>query len=246
MRLNFSVDTVRTPKSAIRGFAVVVAISLILAGCASEKVASVDPPSISRSSKGIIIINTPTTPPVIKQGDNIDLSVWGYPEFTTSATVKMGGTITLPLVGEVKAAGLSKDDFSELVRARLSEYVKGEPKITISISSPLVQKVAVLGAVTRQDNYPVTSEVPLVEVLSTAGGTTTDSDLSHVRILRFDSNQPIEVDVERFIETGNVEFLPKVRPGDTVFVPKKENFVRSFSDFLRDVVILFGFFRVLG
>lgn len=219
-----------------------------LAGCGTEGVTQKDELSSSRSGKGIIIINTPanTAPPVIKQGDNVEISVWGYPEFTTSTTVKMGGTVTLPLVGDIKAEGLSKADFTELVKARLSEYVKGNPKITISISSPLVQKVTVLGEVTRQDTYPVTSEVPLIELLSTAGGTTADSDLNHVRILRYDTDQPIEVNVQRYIETGNVDMMPKVRPGDTVFVPKKENFVRSFSDFLRDVVLLFGFFRVLG
>ncbi|HEY6952540.1 MAG TPA: polysaccharide biosynthesis/export family protein, partial [Bacteroidota bacterium] len=221
------------------------ALIFILVGCSTQSSTRGELPAVSRSSRGIIVVNAPTTPLLIKQGDNIDLSVWGYPEFTTSATVKTGGTITIPLVGEIKAAGLTKDDFSELVRARLSEYVQGQPKITISISSPLVQKVTVLGAVTRQDNYPVTAEVPLVEVLSTAGGTTVDSDLNHVRILRYGSDEPIEVDVQHFIETGNVELIPKVRPGDTIYVPKKENFIRSFSDFLRDVVVLFGFFRVL-
>ena len=177
----------------------------------------------------------------------MELSVWGYPEFSTSTTVKPTGTIIVPLIGELKAAGFTKDDFSDQVRSRLSEYVQGEAKVTLSVSSPLTQKVTIIGSVTRQDNYPVTAEVSLMEILSTAGGPSPESDLNHVRIIRFGANSdPVEVDLAYFMETGEVDLMPKVRPGDTVFVPKKENFIRSFSDFLRDVVLLFGFFRVFN
>lgn len=225
----------------------VLLIAVLLSSCSSERIVQDTAPAVSRSKTGVLLVKMQSNTYLIKQGDNVDLSVWGYPEFNTSTLVKSGGTITVPLLGEIKAVGLAKDDFSDLIRARLSEYVQGEPRITLSVSSPLSQKVTVLGAVTRQDNYPVTSDVSLVEILSTAGGTTPESDLNHVKILRYGNNgEPTEVDVSWHMETGNVDLIPKVRPGDTVFVPKKENFIRSFSDFLRDVVLLFGFFRVLN
>lgn len=221
--------------------------ALLLAACTSEKIVQDNAPAVSRSNTGVLLVKMQSNTYLIKQGDNVEMSVWGYPEFNTSTLVKTGGTITIPLLGEMKAAGITKEDFGDLVRSRLSEYVQGEPRITLSISSPLSQKVTVLGAVTRQDNYPVTSDASLVEILSAAGGATAESDLNHVKILRYGSNdEPLEVDVAWHMETGNVDLIPKVRPGDTVFVPKKENFIRSFSDFLRDVVLLFGFFRVLN
>jgi polysaccharide export outer membrane protein len=182
---------------------------------------------------------------LIRQGDEIEISVWGYPEFNTSTTVKKGGQILIPLIGEMKAEGQTKHQFTEELRQRLAQYIQGEPRINISVSSPTLQRVAVLGAVVRQDNYPVNGEVSLVEILSTAGGATAESDLHRVRIIRFGkSEEPIIVDVAEYIENGATEAIPYVRPGDTVFIPKKENVVREFSDFLRDVVLLFGFFRV--
>ncbi len=183
---------------------------------------------------------------VIKEGDKIDLSVWDYPEFKTSSTVSPEGTITIPLIGDLNAAGLTKQDFTDLLKKRLAEYVKGEPKITMSISSPMTQKVTVLGAVTKQDNYPVTSQVTLLEILSAAGGTTPDADLYHIKIIRFETGgDPDVVDLADAMETGQVETLPKVRPGDTVYVPVKENVVRSLSVFLSDAILLLGIFRVL-
>lgn len=219
--------------------------SLTFSGCTSSS--TVREPSVSsRSTPGTLFVKMQSQAYTIKEGDKIDLSVWDYPEFNTTATVNANGTIPVPLVGDLKAAGLTKDDFSAFAKKKFTEYVKGEPRLTVSISSPTAQKVAVIGAVTRQDNYAVTSEVSLLEILSSAGGATPESDLTHVRIIRFRGNQdPVEVNLADAMETGEVETLPKVRPGDTIYIPKKENFVRSFSDFLRDAVLLLGFFRVL-
>ena len=215
-------------------------------GCGSTSGIREVPAASSRSTNGTLFVKVQSGVYVIKEGDKLEISVWDYPEFTTATTVSMGGTISIPLVGDIKAAGMTKEDFTAAAKKRLVEYVKGEPKLTVNISSPMALKVSVIGAVTRQDNFPVTSEVSLLEIVSTAGGGTAESDLSHVRIIRAGANRdPIDIDLARAIETGEVESIPKIRPGDTVYIPKKENFVRSFSDFMRDAVLLLGFFRVL-
>ncbi len=228
------------------GIGIVVIAACVASGCSSGAAVREAAGTYSRSNSGVLFEKVQSEVYIIKEGDKIEVSVWDYPEFNTTATVSAEGTITIPLVGDVKASGMTKDDFTNALKSKLAEYVKGTPKITVAVSSPTTQKIAVLGAVTRQDNYPVTSEVSLLEILSAAGGTTADSDLNRVRIIRFGTDDdPIVVDLADAIETGKVDELPKVKPGDTVYVPKRENFVRSFSDFLRDAVLLFGFFRVL-
>jgi polysaccharide export outer membrane protein len=228
-------------------FIILAAATLLLsAGCSTQNSVRELSSSSSRSTSGTLFVKMQSDIYLIKPGDKIEFSVWDYPEFNTSTMVTTNGTIALPLVGDIRAAGLTKEDFSELAKRKLIDYVKEEPQLTISISSPTAQKINVIGAVSRQDTYLVTSEVSLQEILSTAGGSTPESDLTHVRIIRAGSdNDPIEVDVANAMETGRVESMPKVRPGDTVYVPKKENFVRLFSDFMRDAVLLLGFFRVL-
>ena len=183
---------------------------------------------------------------MIRRKDQIDLSVWGYPEFTTTAVVKETGTIVVPLVGEVKAAGLTKQRFVEQTRRKLSEYIQGEAKLTVSVVSSMTQQVAVLGSVKRPERYEVLTDLSLIDILASAGGTTAESDLRHIKIFRYGyGKHPIEVDLSWYMENGNIEAIPMVRPGDTVFVPRKENVVREISGFLRDAFFLFGFFRIL-
>jgi polysaccharide export outer membrane protein len=183
----------------------------------------------------------------IRLGDQVDISVWGYPEFNTSAVVKEQGTIIVPLVGEVQAAGLTKEEFIAQLKVHLAEYVKEDARITVSLASVAGSRVHVMGAVTRQDNYPVVGDVSLVEILTSAGGASPEADLSHVKIYRNGmGKRAISVDLSKHMERGDIEAIPRVRPGDTVFVPRQENLMRGVSDFVRDALVMLGFFRILN
>jgi protein involved in polysaccharide export with SLBB domain len=185
-----------------------------------------------------------TTP--IRKGDQIQMSVWGYPEFTTNATVKETGTIVIPLIGEVLVSGLTRDQFSDMLRQRLSEYVKGEVKLTINIVSTAEQKISVFGAVNRLGTASMTGEVSLLDLLIGAGGFTEDSDLEHIKIWRAaDNREPIEVNLNSYLDNGNIRGIPILHPGDTVFVPKRDNVVRDVTGFMQDLFYLFGFFTLL-
>ncbi|TLY29680.1 MAG: hypothetical protein E6K56_07950 [Ignavibacteria bacterium] len=218
---------------------------LFIISCSTrESVVRENPAGYSRSGSGSlgVAVSQPKAYR-IKQGDSVDVSVWGYPEFTTKSMVREGGMIIVPLVGELMVDGLTKEQFQQLLKQKLSDYIHGDPRIIVAIFSPLTQKVTVIGAVVKQENFPVLTEVPLVEMISSAGGSTPEADLRHVKIIRAGRNEdPVEVDLATALENGTVEGLPRVRPGDTVFVPKTENAVKQFSDFLRDAVLLFGFF----
>ncbi len=187
----------------------------------------------------------PTSDDIIRPGDQVQVMVWGYPEFNTTTTVKDYGTITIPLVGDVIAAGLTEDQFAAQVKERLAEYVKGDARVTISHIG-MDKRVSVMGAVTTQGNFPVMSNVSLVEILAAAGGATSDADLRHLKIFRHGQrSDAVEVDLSDYLESGNFQNVPKVGPGDTVFVPRQENLIREISTFGQDILVLFGFFTIL-
>jgi polysaccharide export outer membrane protein len=222
----------------------VLMLALIFSSCATReatkeprtRVSGPGVPGFQAESRSIYLI---------KRGDQIQLSVWGYPEFATTTLVKETGTIAVPLVGEVNAAGFTRDQFSELMRQKLSEYVKGEVRLTINIVSTTSQKINVFGSVVRPQSYPVTSDVSLLDILTGAGGLTPESDLENVKIwYAGETNQVVEVNVNSYLETGNIDKIPIVHPGDTVFVPKRENVVRDVAEYLRDLIYVFGFFSV--
>ncbi len=224
-------------------------LAILAGGCSSsDEMAKDNLTQILRSGSRPIQEEPQSDNYVIRQGDQIQISVWGYPEFNVPSTaVKENGTVSIPLVGDVAAAGLTKEQFAASLKKKLAEYIQGEIKLTVTVVSSVVQKVTVLGAVSKQENYPLTTDASLLEVISTAGGTTADSDLRHIRILRGGANrQPIEVDLTWYMENGNIDAIPIIRPGDTVFIPKKANVIRDLSDFMRDAIFIFGFFRVFN
>ncbi|MBM2839807.1 MAG: polysaccharide export protein [Bacteroidetes bacterium] len=199
-----------------------------------------------------IPLNRPTVAQLnapIAVGDSIAFSVWGYPEFTTRTLVRPQGFIIVPVVGELMVVGYTKEEFLRVLRQKLGEYIQGDLKLTIEISSP-VPRITVLGTVNRQGSFPASVEMPLLEVLSAAGGWTELSDLRYIKITR-QATTPLdraltEVDLTQYLDSGNIRGIPVVRPGDIVYVPKRENFVREVSDVLRDAFLLFGFFRLFN
>jgi polysaccharide export outer membrane protein len=221
---------------------------LMIVGCSpSEEMAKDNLTQIIRSGSRSMQVEAQSSGYVIRQADQVQIAVWGYPEFNCQGPVKENGAVTIPLLGEVVAAGLTKEQFTDQMKQKLSVYIQGEIQLSATITSAIPQKIAVLGAVTNQNNYPITTDVTLIEVLSAAGGTTIDSDLRHIRIIRNGlSDQPIDVDLTAYIENGNIEAIPMVRPGDTVFVPRKSNVIRELSDFMRDAIFIFGFFRIFN
>jgi polysaccharide export outer membrane protein len=222
-----------------------IVLIVVMAGCGSDNLSKDSITQIIRSGSRPIQAEAKSDDYVIRQGDRIKLEVWGYPEFNAETVVKELGTVTVPTIGEITAAGLTKDQFRQQVIARLSENIQGEVKLSLVVISSIPQKVTIIGAVTRQDNYPLTNEVTLIEALSMAGGTTVESDLRAVKILRGGmSNRPIEVDMTYYVEQGNIESIPIVRPGDTIWVPRTENVMREMSTYFRDVIFLFGFFKL--
>ncbi len=234
----------------------VALIAVALAGCSLEtltKPTQYSPQQQNAASEPNPAVNTANYAAtdslpgesLIKPGDQIQITVWGYPEFNTTTTVKDYGTITVPLVGEVIAAGMTEHQLSEELKQRLSEYVKGDVRLTISHIG-MDKRVSVMGAVTRQGNYPALNDLSLIEVIAEAGGTTPTADLRHIRIYRGGVYRDVlDVDLTKYLRNGNVRSIPDIYPGDTVFVPEQQNFVQSFANYASEIVLMFGFFTLI-
>ncbi len=184
----------------------------------------------------------------INVGDQIQLSVLGYQEFNTTAQVRESGMFPIPLAGDVKAAGLTKDQLSDAIVAKLSEYVKSKVYVTLSIVSTTGRKIIVLGAVGTQGSQPALAPVSIYQLFASAGGLASDADLRHVRIYRnTDLSNSTEVDLSNFSMQGaRATSAPVINPGDMVYVPRSENFMREFSPFIYDILVLLTLFRLIS
>lgn len=182
----------------------------------------------------------------IRPGDEIEILVWEQPSFNTLTTVSRMGTIAIPLLGEINVAGLTQEELERDLERQLEEYVRGEILLTVAIRNTDSLIVSVIGMVSSPDNYSVADQISIFRIIATAGGHTDMADLSKVKLYRQNMSESyVQLDLLDYLETGrmNSEEL-MVRPGDIVYVPRKENVVREMSEFLRDVVVLFGIFRV--
>ena len=227
--------------------AAVFVLLALLSSCASYDTTSTNAPITYTGGAQTYSHPILSDTSLIAVGDSVVLSVWGYSEFATRAIVKATGAMSAPLLGEVPAAGLTKIEFSKELRDRLAEYIQGEIKLSLDVShaSP---RITVLGPVFHQGSFTATADLPLLEVFSNAGGWTVDADLRYIKIARQATIEGgrrfIEIDLNAFLESGNVRALPLVHPGDVVIVPIKENFIRDVGDFFRDAFLVFGVFGI--
>lgn len=222
---------------------VMAAAGVLFSGCFSRAVVideAILKASTSQSS------NVLSGAYVLRQGDQVKIWVIEYPEFDTTAIISETGMIPVKLLGEVRLEGLSKTQAIEFLRERFSVFARN-PKLSVGMTVlPATNaKVVMLGAVARQDTFALTSPISLLEALAACGGTTSESDLRRIKVFRRNANAPpIEADLTRYFSTGNFAEVPTIGPGDIVYVPREENFIREFSGYLRDTLFLFGLFSI--
>lgn len=184
----------------------------------------------------------------IRPGDEIEILVWERPNFNTTTTVSGLGTITVPLVGEMNVSGLTHEELERELIEELSEFIRGDINLTLSIRNTDNMMVSVFGMVNRPDNYPIIDQTSVFRILSTAGGPLEEANLRNVKVYhRRGEASSTTVDLTNYLETGQMESSAlNVYPGDIIYVPSKENAIREMSDFLRDVIIFFGIFRIFN
>ncbi len=179
----------------------------------------------------------------ISPGDSIAVAIWGYPEFSTRTIVRPSGTVVIPLLGELSVAGMSRAEFTALIKERVGQFVQGDVRLTVEVIPP-APIVIVVGAVSRPGSYTLTKETPLLDVIAAAGGWTPTADLRDVRIVRKAmSATSVSVDLVARLEGNELYLIPTVSPGDAVLVPQRTDFFAESAGFFAAV---FGILILLG
>jgi polysaccharide export outer membrane protein len=163
----------------------------------------------------------------IGREDMLDISVWRDPELSRVLPVRPDGRISLPLVGEVMAAGKTPGELADELKAKLTPYVQ-EPKVTVMVREVNSARVYVTGEVTRPGSYPLRGRVSVLQAIALAGGFTDFANQDGIVVLRKgDGGGQIPVSYSELIsddrrpQQGDKGQDPDVdlRPGDTVVVP---------------------------
>jgi polysaccharide export outer membrane protein len=157
---------------------------------------------------------------VLQPGDVLTVSVWKEPDLSTDLLVRPDGGITMPLVGEVAAAGHSVEDVRTAIDQRLRPFL-AKPVVTVSVKQTLGNQIFVIGKVNHPGPFPLARPVDVMQALSLAGGVTPFAAVNDIRILRRDGTRQITMLFHyRDIEHGrNMQQNILLQGGDTVVVP---------------------------
>jgi polysaccharide export outer membrane protein len=151
--------------------------------------------------------------------DVLEIAVWKEPELSTVAPVRPDGTITVPLAGELRAAGRTTRDLEREIAARLARRI-ATPVVTVGIKEIHSTRIYVIGEVGRPGAYPLRGAVNVLEALALAGGLTEFADEDDIVILRRAGTQDgdtirLHVDYDEAVDGKG---LYELEPGDTVVV----------------------------
>jgi polysaccharide export outer membrane protein len=153
---------------------------------------------------------------VIGAADVIAISVLDNKDLDTVVTVTPGGKISVPLVGDMQAAGLTVSELTDRLTHLLAEKVK-LPQVTVTLREVNSYRVYFLGRVGKPGVQTSKSEVTLLQGLSMAGGIQGGADLSLAYVAR--GKERLPVDFVKLLHDGDLSQNITLEPDDTVVVP---------------------------
>jgi polysaccharide export outer membrane protein len=155
---------------------------------------------------------------VIGPEDILSVRVWREPDFTGPKGVRPDGKITMPLVGDLQAAGLTPSRLSDQLKQALASYLK-DPEIEVEVIQVNSKRYTVTGGVNRPGAYPLVGPKRVFEAVNDAGGFREFSNKKDVVIIRADGKR-LHFNYEDYVKgkKNNKTDNLLLENGDTVFV----------------------------
>ena len=128
-------------------------------------------------------------------GDLIEISVFEVDELSKlKLRIPIRGTITLPLIGQIRAAGRTAIELEDDIRARLEQKYMHEPQVSVFVHEHKSQRISVIGAVRRGGVYTITSPLRVADALALAEGLTDDADHTVYLIRRVPAGTAVQTE----------------------------------------------------
>jgi polysaccharide export outer membrane protein len=152
--------------------------------------------------------------------DVVQVSVWNNEAVSRTVPVRPDGRISLPLLNDVQAAGLTPMELRDQLMKRFAEFIPA-PEVSVVVTEVKSFKVSVIGEVPRPGRYEIRTWTTVMDVLAMAGGFKEFAARSRVTVLRSEGQRsqriPFDYDAVRSGNGEQLNFI--VRPGDIILVP---------------------------
>ncbi len=184
----------------------------------------------------------PVTDYILGPGDLLEIKVFELPDLNVTVRVSADGNITLPLVGIVRASGLTAFGLERELKTRLDEKYLKNAQVSVFIKEYKSQRVSLMGAVKDPRDYELSGRTTLLQIISMAGGITNQAG-KYIYVFRTSpdgASDRLEILIEDLLYKGEQRYNIPLKAGDVVNIPiDREIIVYVFGEVLKPGAIKF-------
>lgn len=152
--------------------------------------------------------------------DVLKIDVWKEEQLTRTVPVRPDGKITLPLLNDVQAAGLTPMELAGQISEQLKKFINN-PQVTVSVTEINSRRVYVTGEVTKGGAYALLPHMTVLQALSSSGGFTQFARMGNIYVLRTENGKQVKIpfNYKEAVKGKNPEQNIELQPGDVIVVP---------------------------
>jgi polysaccharide biosynthesis/export protein len=202
------------------GAQMLLAVFLATAMAAQSTPAAQHPSATADAAAAAPVSGSPAGPDyIIGADDTLHVSVWKEPDLTASLPVRSDGKISLPLLNDVQAAGLTPMQLKDSITAKLKKFID-DPRVTVVVTGMNSQRIFITGEVVHSGATPLLPNMTMLQALSSAGFNQF-SNVKGIYLLRMENGkqEKISFNYKEVVKGRHPEQNIQLRPGDTVVVP---------------------------
>jgi polysaccharide export outer membrane protein len=161
----------------------------------------------------------------IGPGDSLDIVVWHEKDLSNRIPVRPDGRVSMPLVGDIVAAGKTPMDLAKDIQDKLKPYVK-DPLVTVTpleFVGPIARQVRVIGEAVQPRAVPYRSNMTVLDVMIEVGGLSRYADGDRAVIVRLEKGvqKTYHVHLDGLIRDGDIAQNVAMQPGDVLIIPQR-------------------------
>ena len=172
--------------------------------------------------KPVASATTNSADPLYKIGpqDVLRIDVWKEPEISRTVPVRPDGRISLPLLNDVQAAGLTPIQLAGILSEGLKKYITN-PQVTVGVTEINSRRVYVTGEVTKPGAFPLQSNMNVLQALTNSGGFTQFAKVKGIYVLRTEDGKQVKhpFNYKDVVSGKHPDLNIVLRPGDVIVVP---------------------------
>lgn len=171
----------------------------------------------SNQGKAVVMVDNSTY--IIGADDGLQVTVWKEPSLSGTFPVRPDGMISLVLVGDVPAAGLTPMQLGKDIAEHLKKYIQ-DPSVSVVVTAVNSQRIFMIGEVGHVGPMSLTPGMTPLQAISAAGGLSTFAQAKRIYILRGPQGKQVKIPFNyKLALKGDSKQLIALEPGDTIVVP---------------------------